>query len=122
MTQAVVAGLPKLRIEEAAARRQARVDKGEEVVVGVNKYKPAQETEVEILDIDNSAVRESQVRRLQSVRASRDEAACSAALAALTTAADGRENLLALAVNAARARATVGEISDALEKVRNNFV
>lgn len=117
MTQAVVAGLPKLRIEEAAARRQARIDRGEEVVVGVNRYQPAEDTQVDILDIDNSAVRESQIRRLQQVRASRDDAACQAALENLTKAATGRENLLALAVAAARARATVGEISDALEKV-----
>ncbi len=117
MTQAVVAGLPKLRIEEAAARRQARIDRGEEVVVGVNRYQPAEDTQVDILDIDNSAVRESQIRRLQQVRASRDDAACQAALDNLTKAATGRENLLALAVEAARARATVGEISDALEKV-----
>jgi len=117
MTQAVVAGLPKLRIEEAAARRQARIDRGEEVVVGVNRYQPAEDTQVDILDIDNSAVRESQIRRLQQVRAGRDDAACQAALENLTKAATGRENLLALAVEAARARATVGEISDALEKV-----
>ncbi|MDD3448224.1 MAG: methylmalonyl-CoA mutase, partial [Gammaproteobacteria bacterium] len=117
MTQAVVAGLPKLRIEEAAARRQARIDRGEEVVVGVNRYQPAEDTRVDILDIDNSAVRESQIRRLRQVRASRDEAACQAALDNLTRAATGGGNLLALAVEAARARATVGEISDALEKV-----
>mgnify|MGYP001806086962 CR=1 FL=1 len=118
MTQAVNSGMPKLLIEEAAARRQARIDRGEETVVGVNKYKPTEETPVEILDIDNSAVRESQIARLKQVRAKRDEAACQAALAALTKAAANKSgNLLDLAVVATRARATVGEISDALETV-----
>ncbi|MES9912527.1 MAG: methylmalonyl-CoA mutase [Candidatus Sedimenticola sp. 4PFRAG1] len=118
MTRAVESGMPKLRIEEAAALRQARIDRGEEVIVGVNKYQLDEEPEVDVLDIDNSAVRESQVARLVEVRASRDGAACEAALAALSAAAeDGSGNLLALAVDAARARATVGEISDALEKV-----
>ncbi|MES9962644.1 MAG: methylmalonyl-CoA mutase family protein, partial [Candidatus Sedimenticola sp. 20ELBAFRAG] len=118
MTRAVESGMPKLRIEEAAALRQARIDRGEEVIVGVNKYQLDEEPEVDVLDIDNSAVRESQVARLVEVRTSRDGAACEAALAALSAAAeDGSGNLLALAVDAARARATVGEISDALEKV-----
>jgi methylmalonyl-CoA mutase len=118
MTKAVESGMPKSRIEEAAARRQARIDRGEEVIVGVNKYQPEQEPPVEIMDIDNSAVREAQIRRIGAVRASRDGAACAAALAALTRAAEaGTGNLLALAVDAARARATVGEISDALERV-----
>jgi len=118
MTKAVESGMPKLRIEEAAARKQARIDRGEEVIVGVNKYQPAQDTEVDILNIDNSAVRESQIKRLQGIRASRDEAACQAALQDLTVgASDSRQNLLVLAVSAARARATVGEISDALEQV-----
>jgi methylmalonyl-CoA mutase len=118
MTKAVESGMPKLRIEEAAARRQARVDRGEEVIVGVNKYKPAEETRVEILDVDNRKVRESQVARLQRVRATRDAAKVEAALAALAQAAgSGEGNLLALAVEATRARATVGEISDALERV-----
>ncbi|MES9874825.1 MAG: methylmalonyl-CoA mutase [Candidatus Sedimenticola sp. 6PFRAG7] len=118
MTRAVESGMPKLRIEEAAALRQARIDRGEEVIVGVNKYQLDEEPEVDVLDIDNSAVRESQVARLVEVRASRDGAACEAALAALSAAAeDGSGNLLTLAVDAARARATVGEISDALEKV-----
>ncbi|MEZ5593578.1 MAG: methylmalonyl-CoA mutase [Gammaproteobacteria bacterium] len=118
MTKAVESGMPKLRIEEAAARRQARIDRGEEVIVGVNKYQPEQDTEVDILNIDNSAVRESQIQRLQSVRAKRDEASCQAALQALSEgAATSDQNLLELAVNAARARATVGEISDALEQV-----
>ena len=118
MTKAVASGMPKLRIEEAAALRQARIDRREEVIVGVNKYQPEQEPEVDVLDIDNSAVREAQVQRLQQVREQRDGAACNAALDALTAAAqDGSGNLLALAVDAARQRATVGEISDALEKV-----
>ena len=118
MTRAVETGMPKLRIEESAARRQARIDRGEETIVGVNKYQQAEESEIDILDIDNAAVRESQIRRLEKVRSSRDEAGCEKALLALTEAAEKNTgNLLALAVDAARARATVGEISDALEKV-----
>jgi len=115
MTKAVETGLPKLRIEEAAAQRQARIDRGEEVIGGVNKYQLEVEPEVDVLDIDNSAVRESQVARLEQVRSSRDTQACEQALEALKQGAASGENLLALAVNAARARATVGEISDALE-------
>ena len=118
MTKAVESGMPKLRIEEAAARRQARIDRGEETIVGVNRYQPAERIEVEVRDIDNSAVREAQVARLARVRAGRDEAACRAALDALTAAAaSGDGNLLELSVEASRRRATVGEISDALEKV-----
>lgn len=118
MTKAVEAGLPKQVIEEAAARKQARVDRGEEVVVGVNKYARAEEDDIDILDVDNAAVRISQIKRLESIRATRDSAACSAALEALTQAAEsGEGNLLELAVEATRKRATVGEISDALEKV-----
>ena len=118
MTKAVEAGLPKLRIEEAAARRQARVDRGEEVIVGVNKYRPAEVERVDVLDIDNTEVRVSQVARLAKLRAERDPAKVEAALAALSAAAtDGSGNLLALAVEASRARATVGEISMALERV-----
>jgi methylmalonyl-CoA mutase len=118
MTKAVESGMPKMRIEEASAQRQARIDRGEEVIVGVNKYRLDQEPPVDIRDIDNSAVRDSQIRRLAEVRANRDAAACTAALEALTRAAQEESgNLLALAVDAARARATVGEISDALEKV-----
>lgn len=116
MTKAVETGLPKLRIEEAAAQRQARIDRGEEVIVGVNKYQLEVEPEVDVLDIDNSAVRESQVARLEQVRSARDAQACEQALEALANAAEtGEGNLLALSVDAARARATVGEISDALE-------
>jgi len=116
MTKAVDAGLPKLRIEESATRRQSRIDRGEEIVVGVNRFQSEIKDEVDILDIDNTAVRESQVARLKSVRDQRDEAACTAALETLSAGADDPgANLLELAVNAARARATVGEISDALE-------
>jgi methylmalonyl-CoA mutase len=118
MTKAVESGMPKLRIEESAARRQARVDRGEEVVVGVNKYQPETDTRPDqYLDIDNDAVREQQIARLKAVRASRDEAACQAALAALTEGAGGNANLLELCVHAARARASVGEMSDAMETV-----
>jgi methylmalonyl-CoA mutase len=118
MTKAVESGMPKMRIEEASALRQARVDRGEEVIVGVNKYQLAEEPPIDILDIDNTAVREAQIRRLTEVRGTRDDSACSQALDALTKAAEeGSGNLLALAVDAARVRATVGEISDALEKV-----
>ena len=116
MTAAVESGMPKMRIEEASALRQARIDRGEEVIVGVNKYRATFDAPVEIRDIDNTAVRESQVRRINEVRASRDADACGAALSKLTeAAASGEGNLLELAIDAARARATVGEISDALE-------
>jgi methylmalonyl-CoA mutase len=117
MTKAVASGMPKLRIEESAARRQARVDRGEDVIVGVNRYVPADAELVDVLDIDNTKVRESQLARLERVRAERDEVACQAALERLTDGARGGDNLLALAVEAARARATVGEISDAMEAV-----
>jgi methylmalonyl-CoA mutase len=118
MTKAVESGMPKLRIEESAARRQARIDRGEEVIVGVNKYRAEADDPVEILDIDNTSVREQQVKRLEQIRATRDQQAVTAALADLTAAAkDGSGNLLDLAVKAARVRATVGEISDALETV-----
>ena len=117
MTRAVESGMPKMRIEEAAALRQARIDRGEEIIVGVNKYQLAEEPPVDILDIDNTAVREAQIRRIREVRDNRDETACSKTLDALTRAAEeGTGNLLALAIDAARERATVGEISDALEK------
>ena len=116
MTKAVASGMPKLRIEEAAARRQAAIDRGDEVIVGVNKFRLEEEPEIEVRDIDNQQVREAQVARLADVRGNRDQAATDAALAALTEAANsGDGNLLALAVEAARARATVGEISDAME-------
>ena len=118
MTRAVESGMPKMRIEEASALRQARVDRGEDIIVGVNKYQLEEEPPVDILDIDNTAVREAQVQRLNEIREDRDEGACDEALDALTLAAEEESgNLLELAVEAARARATVGEISDALEKV-----
>jgi methylmalonyl-CoA mutase len=117
MTKAVESGLPKLRIEEAAARRQARVDRGEEVMVGVNKYRPADVDVVDVLSIDNTKVREQQIERLERVRAERDDAACLAALDRLREGAAGDANLLALCIDAARARATVGEMSQAMEDV-----
>jgi methylmalonyl-CoA mutase len=147
MTKAVASGMPKRLIEEAAAARQARVDKGEDVIVGVNKYRPENAEEIDFLDVDNVKVREGQVARLKHVRATRDEAACQAALKALTAGArtapfpregggpdlgkessikgagppPSRGNLLALAVTAARARATLGEISDAMELVFGRY-
>ncbi|MGZ4726430.1 MAG: methylmalonyl-CoA mutase [Acidimicrobiales bacterium] len=117
MTKAVESGMPKLRIEESAARRQARVDRGDDVVVGVNKYVPDDVEMVDVLSIDNTKVREGQIAKLEQVRANRDDEACNAALAALAEGARGDDNLLALAIEAARARATVGEISDAMEDV-----
>ncbi|MEO0428256.1 MAG: methylmalonyl-CoA mutase [Pseudomonadota bacterium] len=117
MTEAVASGMPKLRIEEVAAKRQAAVDRGEEVIVGVNKYRPETPDKVDILNVDNVKVREAQVAKLERVRATRDQAACDAALEALKEGAKGDGNLLALAVEAARARATVGEISSAMESV-----
>ena len=115
MTNAVATGMPKQRIEEAAAARQARVDKGEDVIVGVNKYKLAVEEQLDTLSIDNHAVRDGQIARLKTMRENRDEAACRAALAALTEGAKAKGNMLALAVDCARARASLGEISDAME-------
>jgi methylmalonyl-CoA mutase len=116
MTQAVASGMPKRLIEEAAAARQARVDRGEDVVIGVNKYPVSEHAPIDTLEVDNHKVREGQMARIAAVRAGRDEAHCRAALAALTNAAkEGRGNLLALAVEAARADATLGEISAALE-------
>jgi methylmalonyl-CoA mutase len=117
MTKAVASGMPKLRIEESAARRQAAIDRGDEVVVGVNKYRLAKQDAIDILDIDNVAVRLSQIERLHATRAARDEAACLAALDELTRIAGHDGNLLVAAIEAARARATVGEISMAMEKV-----
>ncbi|ARC37941.1 methylmalonyl-CoA mutase [Paracoccus yeei] len=116
MTKAVASGMPKLRIEETAARRQAQIDRGEEVIVGVNKYRLTKEDPIDILDIDNMKVRDAQIARLERIRASRDEAACQAALAELSRRAKEGGNLLEAAVEAARARASVGEISMAMEK------
>ncbi|MEO1024719.1 MAG: methylmalonyl-CoA mutase [Pseudomonadota bacterium] len=117
MTKAVASGMPKLRIEESAAKRQAMIDRGEEVIVGVNKYRKDKEDPIDILEVDNDAVRASQIARLESIRANRDAAACDAALAELERVAREDGNLLAAAVEAARARATVGEISMAMENV-----
>ncbi len=117
MTKAVASGMPKLRIEEAAARRQAAIDRGDEVVVGVNRFRLEQEPEIDVREIDNTAVRDAQLARLRKLRETRDGSACVAALTALEAGArTGQGNLLELAVEAARARATVGEISDAMEK------
>ncbi|WP_197381381.1 methylmalonyl-CoA mutase [Mycolicibacterium mengxianglii] len=131
MAQAISDGIPKLRIEEAAARTQARIDSGAQTVIGVNKYQVAEDQEIEVLKVENSRVRAEQLAKLEQLRADRDESATQAALAELTRAAgvhgpageDGLgNNLLALAINAARAKATVGEISDALEKVYGRHV
>jgi methylmalonyl-CoA mutase len=122
MAKAIETGIPKMRIEEAAARRQAQIDSGRETIVGVNKYRLAEEEPLAVRVVDNKAVRESQVQRLAQVRAARDRRAVEDALAALTRAAgDGSGNLLELAVRAARQRATLGEISSALEKVFGRY-
>ena len=118
MAKAIETGLPKMRIEEASARRQARIDSGQEAIIGVNRFRPRQTDQVDILEVDNTAVRSSQVKRLEALRAQRDQAKVDQALDALTQAASsGEGNLLGLAVEAARARASLGEISFALEKV-----
>jgi len=118
MAKAIEAGIPKMRIEEAAARTQARIDSGAQTVVGVNKYQLDEAEDIDVLKVDNSSVRDQQIAKLKRLRENRDQAACDAALEALTQSAQsGEGNLLALAVDAARARATVGEISSALEKV-----
>ncbi|GAB3991048.1 methylmalonyl-CoA mutase [Spirosoma daeguense] len=121
MTKAIETGLPKLRIEEAAARKQARIDAGKDVIVGVNRYQPASETSIDLLEVDNQAVREAQIRRINRIKAERNNEHVAKALQALTDAAlnhtlNLQSNLLALAVEAARCRATLGEISDAMEK------
>lgn len=116
MTKAVASGLPKLRIEESAAKRQAMIDRGQEVIVGVNKYRKEKEDQIDILEVDNDKVRASQIARLEHIRATRDGAAVEAALAELTRRAAEGGNLLEAAVDAARARASVGEISMAMEK------
>jgi methylmalonyl-CoA mutase len=122
MTQALEAGIPKMRIEEAAARRQARIDSGQETIVGVNRWRPEQAESMAILEVDNTAVRESQIARLDGIKARRDSAEVARCLKALTQAAEsGQGNVLALAVEAARARASLGEISDALELVWGRF-
>ena len=116
MTKAVASGMPKLRIEETAAQRQALIDRGEDVIVGVNKYRKDKEDPIDILSIDNDAVRASQIARLEKMRASRDNDACTTALDELSRRAKEGGNLLEAAVEAARARASVGEISMAMEK------
>lgn len=121
MTKSVESGAPKLKIEEAAARRQARVDRGEDVIVGVNRFRLDTEQDLDVRDIDNAQVRTQQIARLADVKAKRDAAKVGAALAALTKGAEGKGNLLALAVEAARARATVGEISAAMENVFGRY-
>ena len=121
MAKAVAAGWPKAMIEEAAAARQARVDRGEDVIVGVNKYRLASEDQLETLEVDNHAVREGQIARLKKMRETRDEAKCRAALAALAEGAKGKGNLLELAVEAARHRASLGEISDAMESAFGRY-
>lgn len=118
MAKAIETGLPKMRIEEAAARRQARIDSGAETIVGVNKYRLDKEDPIEILEVDNTAVREAQIKRLNELKANRDNARVQRALEAITKAAETKQgNLLELSIEAARARASLGEISDAMEKV-----
>src|ERR1700693_990383 len=118
MAKAIGAGIPKLRIEEAAAKTQARIDAGAQTIVGVNRYRAKREAEIDILKVDNSAVRAAQMEKLKRLRAERDPKTVEDALVALTrTAAGGNGNLLALAIDAARAKASIGEISSALEKV-----
>lgn len=122
MTKAIEAGIPKLRIEEAAARKQARIDSGQDIIVGVNKYRLEKEDPLHILEVDNQTVRRQQIERLESIKASRDNAKVAECLAKLTTSAkSGEGNLLELAVNAARNRATLGEISDALETIFGRY-
>ena len=122
MTKAIEAGIPKMRIEEAAARKQARIDSSQDTIVGVNKYRLAQEDPLHILDVDNEKVRQQQIERLQNIKATRNQPLVNEALAKLTEAAKTNEvNLLALAVEAARLRATLGEISDALELVYGRY-
>jgi methylmalonyl-CoA mutase len=122
MTKAIEAGIPKMRIEEAAARRQARIDSGKETILGVNKYRPEKEVPIEILEVDNTAVRLSQIKRLEELRKNRNEEEVKAALDALTKCAEtGEGNLLELSIKAARVRASLGEISYALEKVWGRY-
>ena len=117
MTKAIETGLPKMRIEEAAAKKQARIDAQKEIIVGVNRYQVESDSELDIRDVDNAKVRDGQIQRLQAMRASRDEAAVQQALKELEDAARGKGNLLEKAVNAARLRASLGEISLAMENV-----
>ncbi|MFO7880823.1 MAG: methylmalonyl-CoA mutase [Bacteroidota bacterium] len=122
MTKAIETGIPKMRIEEAAARAQARIDSGRQTIVGINKYRREKEDPIDILDVDNTAVRESQIKRLKQLRDERNEAEVQAALKAITKAAEsGKGNLLELAVDAAQKRATLGEISYACEKIVGRY-
>ncbi|MCV6629313.1 MAG: methylmalonyl-CoA mutase [Flavobacteriaceae bacterium] len=122
MTKAIETGVPKMRIEEAAAKKQARIDSGQDLIIGVNKYALAEEDELQILEVDNQVVRKQQIEQLEAIKKSRDQQAVTAALNKLTEAAKtGKDNLLALAVDAARKRATLGEISDALEDVFGRY-
>lgn len=123
MTKAILTGIPKMRIEEASARRQAKIDSNEEIRVGINKYQNQEDPNIEILDIDNTAVRENQIARLRELKSQRNEQEVKYALEAITKAAqDGSGNLLELSINAARAKATLGEISDAIEKVCGRYI
>jgi len=122
MTRAIQAGIPKLRIEEASARTQARIDSGQQAVIGLNKYRSAKAEQIDVLKVDNTAVREAQIASLKKLRAERDASKVEATLQALTEAArTGTGNLLELSIDAARAQATVGEISEALEKVFGRY-
>ncbi|HQB22382.1 MAG TPA: methylmalonyl-CoA mutase [Bacteroidales bacterium] len=122
MAKAIESGIPKMRIEEAAARTQARIDSGEQTIVGTNKYRLEKEDPIDILDVDNTAVRDAQIKRLEQLRAERNEAECQAALAAITKCVEtGKGNLLALAIDAAKKRASLGEISDACEKIVGRY-
>jgi methylmalonyl-CoA mutase len=122
MTRAIEAGIPKMRIEEAAARRQARIDSGKEIIVGLNRFCPDQEQDIDILEVDNTAVRQAQIKRINILKSSRDQSKLRAGLDALSDCMDkGRGNLLELTIKAARARATLGEISDAIEKVCGRY-
>ncbi|HPX76557.1 MAG TPA: methylmalonyl-CoA mutase [Bacteroidales bacterium] len=122
MAKAIESGIPKMRIEEAAARTQARIDSSEQTIVGTNKYRLEKEDPIDILDVDNTAVRDAQIKRLEQLRAERNEAECQAALAAITKCVEtGKGNLLALAIDAAKKRASLGEISDACEKIVGRY-
>ncbi|MEQ8910643.1 MAG: methylmalonyl-CoA mutase [Vicingaceae bacterium] len=121
MAKAIEKGLPKLRIEEAAARKQARIDSGKDIIVGVNRYQTDEKDPIDLLDIDNEKVRKGQIASIEKIRKERSEEKVQAALAAITKGAEGNDNLLALAIEAARERATLGEISDAMEKVFGRY-
>lgn len=121
MAKAIEAGLPKMRIEEAAARKQARIDAGEDVIVGVNRFRSEEDTPLDLLEVDNTAVRLAQIERIEQVKSRRDASAVQAALAAITAACASDQNLLNLAIKAARVRATLGEISDAIESAFGRY-